>query len=66
MPRSVTVWPTTFVWGIADVPNVIVTVLAAYLLPLDLVLAGAQRELAGHLVRPIFHLYYTKKRDLRR
>lgn len=56
----------TFVWGCATVLNVVVTLAAAYLLPLDLAPAVLNASwpviLAPTLV---FHLYYTKKRDLR-
>jgi hypothetical protein len=56
----------TFVWGCATVLNVVVTVAAAYLLPLDL--APAVLNAAWPVILAptlLFHLYYTKKRDLR-
>ena len=56
----------TLVWGCAGLLNTIVTLLAAYLLPLDL--APAVLNVSWPvIVAPtlIFHLYYTKKRDLR-
>jgi hypothetical protein len=56
----------TFVWGCASLLNMIVTLLAAYLLPLDL--APAVLNVSWPvIVAPtlVFHLYYTKKRDLR-
>jgi hypothetical protein len=56
----------TFVWGCASVVNVVVTLLAAYLLPLDL--APAVLNVSWPVVLAptlIFHLYYTKKADLR-
>jgi hypothetical protein len=56
----------TFVWGCVGLLNVIVTLAAAYLLPLDLapaVLNASWPVLAVPTL--IFHLYYTKKRGLR-
>ncbi|MFI1995527.1 VC0807 family protein [Actinoplanes sp. NPDC020271] len=56
----------TFVWGCASVVNVVVTLLAAYLLPLDL--APAVLNVSWPVILAptlIFHLYYTKKADLR-
>jgi hypothetical protein len=56
----------TFVWGCATFLNVIVTLLAAYLLPLDLAPAVLNASWPVILVPTlIFHLYYTKKRNLR-
>lgn len=56
----------TFVWGCATVLNVIVTVIAAYTLPLDLAPAVLNTSWPVILVPTLlFHLYYTKKRDLR-
>ncbi|GAA2676072.1 VC0807 family protein [Actinoplanes palleronii] len=56
----------TFVWGVAGLLNVIVTLTAAYLLPIDLATAVLNVSWPI-LVAPtfVFHLYYTKKRDLR-
>ncbi|MEU4235913.1 VC0807 family protein [Actinoplanes sp. NPDC026619] len=56
----------TFVWGCAGLLNVVVTLVAAYLLPLDL--APAVLNVSWPvIVAPtfVFHLYYTKKWDLR-
>lgn len=56
----------TFVWGCASVINVVVTLLAAYLLPLDL--APAVLNVSWPIILAptlVFHLYYTKKADLR-
>jgi hypothetical protein len=56
----------TFVWGCATVLNVIATLLAAYLLPLELAPAVLNASWPVILVPTLlFHLYYTKKRDLR-
>ncbi|WIM94285.1 VC0807 family protein [Actinoplanes oblitus] len=56
----------TFVWGCASVVNVVVTLLAAYLLPLDLAPAVLNASWPVILVPTlIFHLYYTKKAGLR-
>jgi hypothetical protein len=56
----------TFVWGCATFLNVIVTLLAAYLLPLDLAPAVLNASWPVILVPTLlFHLYYTKKRNLR-
>jgi hypothetical protein len=56
----------TFVWGCATFLNVVVTLLAAYLLPLDLAPAVLNASWPVILVPTLlFHLYYTKKRDLR-
>ncbi|MFB9336968.1 VC0807 family protein [Actinoplanes octamycinicus] len=56
----------TFVWGCATLLNVVVTVLAAYLMPLDLAPAVLNASWPVILVPTlIFHLYYTKKKDLR-
>jgi hypothetical protein len=56
----------TFVWGCATLLNVIVTLLAAYLLPLDLAPAALTASWPVILVPTLlFHLYYTKTRDLR-
>jgi hypothetical protein len=56
----------TFVWGCAGLLNVVVTLFAAYLLPLDLAPA-VLNACWPVIVVPTgaFHLYYTKKRDLR-
>ncbi|KUL29267.1 VC0807 family protein [Actinoplanes awajinensis] len=56
----------TFVWGVVGLLNVIVTLGAAYLLPIDLATAVLNVSWPI-LVAPtfVFHLYYTKKRDLR-
>jgi hypothetical protein len=56
----------TFVWGCAGLLNVIVTLAAAYLLPLDLA-PGVLNASWPVIVVPtfLFHLYYTKKWDLR-
>jgi hypothetical protein len=56
----------TFVWGCAGLLNVAVTLLAAYLLPLDL--APAVLNVCWPVIvvpTGLFHLYYTKKWDLR-
>jgi hypothetical protein len=56
----------TFVWGCAGLLNVLVTLFAAYLLPLDLapaVLNACWPVIA--VPTGIFHLYYTKKMELR-
>lgn len=56
----------TFVWGCASVVNVVVTLAAAYLLPLDL--APAVLNVSWPVILAptlIFHLYYTRKADLR-
>ena len=56
----------TFVWGIATFLNVVVTLLAAYLLPLDVAPAVLNASWPVILAPTLlFHLYYTKKRDLR-
>ncbi len=56
----------TFVWGCASVINVIVTLLAAYLVPLDLAPAVLNASWPAILAPTlIFHLYYTKKANLR-
>ncbi|WP_436529030.1 VC0807 family protein [Actinoplanes sp. HUAS TT8] len=56
----------TFVWGCASVLNVLVTLAAAYLLPLDLAPAVLNVSWPVILVPTlVFHLYYTKKKDLR-
>jgi hypothetical protein len=56
----------TFVWGCAGLLNVAVTLAAAYLLPIDLA-TGVLNVAWPIIVAPtfVFHLYYTKKRDLR-
>jgi hypothetical protein len=56
----------TFVWGCAGLLNVAVTLAAAYLLPLDLA-TGVLNLSWPVIVAPtfVFHLYYTKKWDLR-
>jgi hypothetical protein len=56
----------TFVWGCAGLLNVIVTLAAAYLLPLDLA-TGVLNVSWPIILAPtlMFHLYYTKKADLR-
>lgn len=56
----------TLVWGVAGLLNVAVTLAAAYLLPIDLA-TGVLNVAWPIIVAPtfIFHLYYTKKRDLR-
>jgi hypothetical protein len=56
----------TFVWGCAGLLNVAVTLFAAYLLPLDL--APAVLNVCWPVIvvpTGLFHLYYTKKWDLR-
>jgi hypothetical protein len=56
----------TFVWGCAGLLNVAVTLVAAYLLPLDLATGVLNVSWPVILVPTLaFHLYYTKKRDLR-
>ncbi|BCJ40979.1 hypothetical protein GCM10010168_47220 [Actinoplanes ianthinogenes] len=56
----------TFVWGCATLLNVVVTILAAYLLPLDLAPAVLNAAWPVILVPTlVFHLYYTKRKDLR-
>lgn len=56
----------TFVWGCAGLLNVIVTLLGAYLLPLDLAPAVLNASWPVIVVPTgIFHLYYTKKWNLR-
>lgn len=56
----------TFVWGCASLVNVVVTLFAAYLLPLDLAPAVLNVSWPVILVPTLaFHLYYTKKKDLR-
>jgi len=56
----------TFVWGCAGLLNVVVTLLAAYLLPLDLAPAVLNACWPVIVVPTgLFHLYYTKKWDLR-
>jgi hypothetical protein len=56
----------TFVWGCAGVLNVLVTLFAAYLLPLDLAPAVLNASWPVIVVPTgLFHLYYTKKADLR-
>jgi hypothetical protein len=56
----------TFVWGCASVLNVVVTLAAAYLLPLDLAPAVLNASWPVIVVpTAIFHLYYTKKANLR-
>lgn len=56
----------TFVWGCAGLLNMAVTLLAAYLLPLDLA-PGVLNVSWPVIAVPtfLFHLYYTKKWDLR-
>ncbi|MEV0717115.1 VC0807 family protein [Asanoa sp. NPDC050611] len=56
----------TFVWGCAGLLNVAVTLAAAYLLPLDFA-TGVLNVSWPVIVAPtfLFHLYYTKKWDLR-
>jgi hypothetical protein len=56
----------TFVWGCAGLLNVFVTLVAAYLLPLDLA-TGVLNVAWPIIVAPTlaFHLYYSKKWDLR-
>ncbi|WP_307835639.1 VC0807 family protein [Paractinoplanes ferrugineus] len=56
----------TFVWGCAGLLNVLVTLAAAYLLPIDLA-TGVLNVSWPIIVAPtlLFHLYYTKTRDLR-
>jgi hypothetical protein len=56
----------TFVWGCAGLLNVAVTLAAAYLLPLDLA-TGVLNVSWPIIVAPtlVWHLYYTKKWDLR-
>lgn len=56
----------TFVWGCVGLLNVIVTLVGAYLLPLDLapaVLNASWPVLAVPTL--VFHLYYSKKWELR-
>jgi hypothetical protein len=56
----------TFVWGAAGLLNVIVTLFAAYLLPLDLAPAVLNASWPVIVVpTALFHLYWTKKADLR-
>jgi len=56
----------TFVWGCATILNVVVTLVAAYVLPLDLAPAVLNASWPVILAPTlIFHLYYTKKRGLR-
>jgi len=56
----------TFVWGCAGLLNVAVTVVAAYLLPLDVAPAVLNASWPVIVVPTgLFHLYYTKKWDLR-
>jgi hypothetical protein len=56
----------TFVWGCATFLNVVVTLFAAYLLPLDLAPAVLNASWPVILVPTLlFHLYYTKTRNLR-
>jgi hypothetical protein len=56
----------TFVWGCAGLLNVVATLFAAYLLPLDLAPAVLNASWPVILVPTLlFHLYYTKKWDLR-
>jgi hypothetical protein len=56
----------TFVWGCAGLLNVAVTLAAAYLLPLDLA-TGVLNVSWPIIVAPTlaWHLYYTKKWELR-
>ena len=56
----------TFVWGCAGLLNVVVTLVAAYLLPIDLA-TGVLNVAWPVIVAPtfVFHLYYTKKWELR-
>jgi hypothetical protein len=56
----------TFVWGCAGLLNVVVTLVAAYLLPLDLA-TGVLNVAWPIIVAPtfVFHLYYSKKWELR-
>jgi hypothetical protein len=56
----------TVVWGCASLLNCVVTLFAAYLLPLDLAPAVLNASWPVILVPTlVFHFYYTKKRDLR-
>lgn len=56
----------TLVWGCATLLNVAVTLVAAYLLPLDLAPAVLHASWPAILAPTLlFHLYYTKKRNLR-
>ncbi|AEV86592.1 hypothetical protein ACWT_5575 [Actinoplanes sp. SE50] len=56
----------TFVWGCASLLNMLVTVLAAVLLPLDLAPAVLNAGWPAIAVPTfLFHLYYTRKKDLR-
>jgi hypothetical protein len=56
----------TFVWGCAGLLNVIVTLIGAYLLPLDLAPAVLNASWPVIVVPTgIFHLWYTKKANLR-
>jgi hypothetical protein len=56
----------TLVWAIASLLNVAVTLFAAYLLPLDLAPAVLNASWPVIVVpTALFHLYYTKKADLR-
>jgi hypothetical protein len=56
----------TFVWGCAGLLNVAVTLFAAYVLPLDLAPAVLNACWPVIVVPTgLFHLYYTKKWDLR-
>jgi hypothetical protein len=56
----------TFVWGCAGLLNVIVTLIGAYLLPLDLAPAVLNASWPVIVVPTgVFHLWYTKKRNLR-
>jgi hypothetical protein len=56
----------TFVWGCAGLLNVVVTLIGAYLLPLDLAPAVLNASWPVIVVPTgIFHLWYTKRRDLR-
>ncbi|WP_433064997.1 VC0807 family protein [Dactylosporangium sp. CS-033363] len=56
----------TFVWGCAGLLNVIVTLIGAYLLPLDLAPAVLNASWPVIVVPTgIFHLWYTKRRNLR-
>jgi hypothetical protein len=56
----------TVVWGVASLLNVAVTLFAAYLLPLDLAPPVLNASWPVIVVpTALFHLYYTKKADLR-
>jgi hypothetical protein len=56
----------TFVWGCATLLNLLVTLAAAYLLPLDVAPAVLNASWPVIVVpTALFHLYYTKKANLR-